>query len=382
MQAKRRRARTKRPGVYRSVSGRYEIAYTDSDGRFVQKTVADTYEEAKTIRADIISKVGKGEQVRDTRLRFEDFATQVIDALSKRPRTIEKHSYHLRKHLRPVLGTKRLSEITTNDVARLVAKMDSDGAAGWTISGALSTLSLVMRRAKRQGLILANPVADLERDERPSLGRTEKRSLDQVEITALLAKAGDTFRPLIATMIFTGLRIGEALGLQWKDVDFDSKCVHSERNSIGRASAHPSSLRRGDEMSYSWSIATVLRKQRERAFARGGAKPGDYVFVNPDGSPRSHGATSRGVGRAIKRANLGRRPELALIPAHVRLAHDRRTETRRRASCQTTRAHERELYPRHLHSPIRCGPPRRRDAGEARRHVRAPSQCQCDVRCT
>src|SRR5262249_43991943 len=42
------------------------------------------------------------------------------------------------------------------------------------IAGAVKTLRLVMRKAKRAGLVPANPVTDLERSERPSLQTGEK----------------------------------------------------------------------------------------------------------------------------------------------------------------------------------------------------------------
>ncbi len=47
----------------------------------------------------------------------------------------------------------------------------------------------------------------------------EKRVLTEDEITALMANAGDTFRPLVAVLIFAGLRVGECLGLRWSDID-------------------------------------------------------------------------------------------------------------------------------------------------------------------
>ncbi len=70
MQAQRtkapRRVKTKSPGVYKSVSGRYEIAYRDSDGKLRFQTIGDNLEEAKAARAEIVAKMGRGETVRST----------------------------------------------------------------------------------------------------------------------------------------------------------------------------------------------------------------------------------------------------------------------------------------------------------------------------
>src|SRR5439155_8082932 len=68
--------------------GRYAILYRDSDGRLRSRAVAGSLEDAKTTRADIISKLGKGERVAPTRLTFEGWAEEWLASLDKRPRTI------------------------------------------------------------------------------------------------------------------------------------------------------------------------------------------------------------------------------------------------------------------------------------------------------
>jgi integrase len=69
-----------------------------------------------------------------------------------------------------------------------------------------------------------NPVKDLDRDDRPSVGRmTEPRYLTTGEVDRLLARMTDTFRPIAACCALAGLRVSEALGLTWGDVDFDAK---------------------------------------------------------------------------------------------------------------------------------------------------------------
>jgi len=39
------------------------------------------------------------------------------------------------------------------------------------------------------------------------------------ELDLLLANMGDTFRPVAAACAYSGLRLSEALGLRWRDVD-------------------------------------------------------------------------------------------------------------------------------------------------------------------
>jgi integrase len=107
----------------------------------------------------------------------------------------------------------------------MIAELRTAGYAGWTIRGILVALSRILGTATRRGLIPANPVRKLERSERPSVTRREMRCLSREEIGKLLAAALPTYRSILATAIFTGLRLSELLALTWADVDFAAGVV-------------------------------------------------------------------------------------------------------------------------------------------------------------
>ena len=73
------------------------------------------------------------------------------------------------------------------------------------------------------GHIERNPVRDLDRDDRPGTKRlSEPRYLSPEEIDHLLGHLSDTFRPVVFVCVFAALRISEALGLRWCDIDLDA----------------------------------------------------------------------------------------------------------------------------------------------------------------
>ncbi len=290
------------PGVYRSVSGRYEIVYRDSDGRLRSQAVDGSFEDAKAARAALVGKVRKGETVRPSKASFGDYSETWLAGLTKRPRTIDAHRYALEKHLLPRFRRRKLAEISTDDVAKLVAEMQRAGFAGWTIQGTLSTLSGCLRHAKRRGLIPANPVSDLLRDERPTVGGEEKRVLDEAEIGAVLQGATDTFRPLIAVLIFGGLRLGEALGLRWQDCDFDGGFLRvrsqlSQQRELAELKTK-SGLR---DVVLIPELARTLKKHR---LASRYSQPSDFLFPAPDGRGRDQRSAGRGIERTLERAGL------------------------------------------------------------------------------
>jgi integrase len=317
----KRRTRTKAPGVYRSISGSYEIAYRDSDGRLVFRVVDGGFKDAKDARAEIVTKLKHGEPVRSTKTTFVAYAETVMAGVRGRPKTIKAHRYQLRRHLLPRFGNRKLADLSTDDVATLVAEMQrgiyfeqvdgryvrqkrDKGYSGWTISQTLSTLSLVMRRAKRKGLIQANPVIDLESDERPSVDSGgEKRVLEHEEITRLLEAATPTFRPFIALLVFTGLRFSEALGLRWEDINTDTGWLHvrHQLDPSGQLAPLKTKAARRD-IEIDAGFGTLLRQHKLASLFSGDA---DFVFPGADGDGRKHRSAGRGIERAVKKAGLG-----------------------------------------------------------------------------
>ena len=65
----KRRTKTKATGVYKSISGTYEIAYRDSDGKLVFRVVDGGFEDAKAARAEIVGNCREASPFADPRRR-------------------------------------------------------------------------------------------------------------------------------------------------------------------------------------------------------------------------------------------------------------------------------------------------------------------------
>jgi integrase len=149
-----------------------------------------------------------------------------VAAGERHPRTLEAHCYQLDRHLRPALGRRRAAALTVDDVAELLHELRRSGRSAKTAAGALATLQSVMRFARRCGWIVADPVERLEHDERPRPQRCRQRVLGRTEMERLLAACSPRDRLMLATVLYTGLRISEMLGLVWDDVDFAAGVIH------------------------------------------------------------------------------------------------------------------------------------------------------------
>ncbi len=339
-----RRTRSSRyPGVYYrdgKTGRRYEISFSDSDGRRRWKVVDGGEKEALAALDDVRTRKRKGERVAPTRVTLGEVWKPWLDAQAQlRPRTRERYDVAFRCQIVPRLGRLRVSEITEDHVAALIAAMrkgltidrddrgrlverartrrvhDEQGRlvdkelgafSGWTIRATLTPLSRLMASCVRRGMAAANPVARLERGERPTVGRREMRILERDELDRLLKAAPALYRTTIATGAFTGLRLGELLGLTWADVDFENGLVRV-RKQLARDGTRvepktPQAIRAVVMMP---ALGRLLRQHKEEAFAHGRAHPQDLVFASSAGTPmHARNLARRGLEKAMEAAGL------------------------------------------------------------------------------
>ncbi len=90
----------------------------------------------------------------------------------------------------------------------------------------MATLQSIIRFALRNGWMAQNPVERLESAERPHPVPRRQRVLGRDEIVRLLVACAPRYRTLVATALYTGLRISELLGLLWSDLDLDRGELH------------------------------------------------------------------------------------------------------------------------------------------------------------
>jgi len=172
----------------------------------------------------------------------------------------------------------------------------------------LVPLGGVLRYAVRQKLVPYNPVARLERSERPRLVRREKRILTAGEIEALLRATTKTYRPIIATAIFTGLRLSEFLGLWWGDLDLDGGVLHVRRTLDRTGSyAKPKTQQSARTVVLTPSLVALLRKRKHSSALTG---PTDLVFATHTRRPMYYrNVTRQGLAVAVARAGIDHEPQ-------------------------------------------------------------------------
>lgn len=175
-----------------------------------------------------------------------------------------------------------------------------------TVKDIYNTLRTAMRQAVVWGLLDADPTAGLRVPRAP---RQERRVLSKEELSKLLNAARDYKHYLIIRLLaLTGMRLGEALGLKWQDIDFCEGAVTVKRAADVRSrtlketktSSSERTLKIDDE---TISLLKAHKKNRGKIFPLAGKK-NDLVFASLDGRPIREGAVRKTLNYALKKAGL------------------------------------------------------------------------------
>jgi integrase len=223
-------------------------------------------------------KIGQGSiRLEDLVARF--FAEATSGEYSPRGRyaqaTLDLYRQRLEQHVIKLLGNRRVRDIRKADAQALADRLALT-LAGSTVRGCIVAIAAVMGFAEHRGLIRENPVVRLKL---PSAQRREEPVyLTRPELDALLGKLSHEFRPIAATCALAGLRVSEALGLQWRDLDFATGeiAVARQLGRDGKSVVGTKTRSSSAIVGMPAPLAEELQAHRERQGKRG------FAFIQTD----------------------------------------------------------------------------------------------------
>lgn len=190
----------------------------------------------------------------------------------------------VRLHIKPArIGSRKLIDLSRQECKAWVVAQLEAGAAPKTVSLRVGVLRGMLEEAREDQLITVNPASALMRALRLRVRKESTVSVEPETIARILERAESSAqRPALTLLAHTGLRISEACGLQWGDIDFDGREARIERQLQWWGSLEPlktARSRRTLQLSQ-WLVDEMRgwrRRQQEGALARG-RTPTEYVL--------------------------------------------------------------------------------------------------------
>jgi integrase len=308
-------------GIRKTPSGRYKVWWRLDDGIQGSQTFL-TRDWARDFKHDLLAQVARGSWV-DPRLgkqTFEMCAWEWWEVWSadpdRSPATLQATEGRLRRYLVPFFGNRQLRAITVSMVRRWQNELR--GKVGYdTVMACRSLLNRILQAAEDDRRIAANPVRKVPAPKRPvdtaaRLGRAKRRAYTPEEFGYLLAHTAPFYRDHFITLVGTGMRPGELLGLRAARVDLTARRagvleVRYEAGKFGRGyKDRPKSTTSIRLVPLAAPVAEAITRQLPE-----GCPSETLVFAGPGGS----NGVPAGTRSVLTRDNLRRVYHKALAKA-------------------------------------------------------------------
>ncbi|MEW6047012.1 MAG: site-specific integrase [Bacillota bacterium] len=204
----------------------------DKDGkrRYHNKTIHGTKKDAQRYLTAVLRERDLGTFAEPTRMTLDEYLDKWLEAAVKprvQTRTYEDYEAILKRYVREPLGAKRLHQLMPLDIQGVYSKLLDRGLSAKTICTLHTVLRNALEQAVKWGLISQNPA---NRVEVPGRRHREMYAMSKDEVAAFLEAAReDRFYTLFLLAVTTGMRPGEYLALQWKDVDLEAGQLYVRR---------------------------------------------------------------------------------------------------------------------------------------------------------
>jgi integrase len=216
--------------------------------------------------------------------------------------TLAHYRVVVERHLIPELGHRKVGQLTVRELDALASRKLAAGYAPATVNRIRETLRSALSTAVRQDRLIRNVAryGGGVAAARPPVDR-----LGDHELALLLKAARDEhFFPILLLLARTGLRIGEACGLRWRDLNLGSVpprlMVVWQLDRWGDL-AHPKTASSSRTIPLRPEVAAELDKWRRRQQQRatdGFEDTHGLVFTTRNGRP----VDQRNISRAFHRA--------------------------------------------------------------------------------
>lgn len=164
-------------------------------------------------RRGALSRINAGKETLNDYVKNEWVPTYIVQLA---PKTQAVYTAVFDQHIAPTFGNEQLRNITPEMIARWQSDSLRAGAGPAVLRKAFVVLGGILQRAAESRRIDHNPARVVRKVRLPN--RPEVVPLKPITIEKMRAACNDRDAVLLSVLAYSGLRPGEALGLQWGDI--------------------------------------------------------------------------------------------------------------------------------------------------------------------
>ena len=207
--------------------------------------------------------------------------------------TAKTYKVRYTKSIHPIIGNMMITDVKAIHCQKIVNMLVDHNYCNSTIRLTVSILKGLFDYAVDCDIIMKTP-CKIKISNNVGVVKDKKRALTiEEQKTFLEAIKGHKYENQFNFLIQTGLRIGEMIGLQWKDVDFKNKTItvrrsmqyHSETNKLVESKTKSAAGNR--KIPLTDEALTILKNQKEMVSAIKiiPIEWRDFIFISGDGIP-------------------------------------------------------------------------------------------------
>lgn len=189
----------------------------------------------KALRSEALAPTGADITVVDY---LQQWARTTLKVSGRAEKTVEQYTTLITSPIIPTMGALKLSDVNAAHVEAWLVRLDEfrytrsrkPGAKAYPLAqstkrSAFAVLSLAFDTAVRDGLLVSNPCAQVRRPGKDDSVEVPVMTADEVDQLLEVARGDEQWGPLVELLANTGLRISEALGLKWSQVDLEARTL-------------------------------------------------------------------------------------------------------------------------------------------------------------
>ena len=141
--------------------------------------------------------------------------------------TLTSYRNNFRIHINPVIGNIPLNKLSTYHIQEALNRICGSKS---TFEKNYNVIHGALEKAVELGMIVRNPCKGVAF---PKDDKKEIRALSKEEQHRFIAALdGESYRPMLLTYLYTGLRMGEGVPLTWKDIDLKQRTIQINKKAI------------------------------------------------------------------------------------------------------------------------------------------------------